>query len=297
MTASSATDSTPSIRQHTFARSAYWRGVRRQRRADVLVVHPAEADTGIRFVRHGENPATGTIPAHWDSVIDTHGGIVLGNTHGTALRGAIPLLAALRVAGIDNAVVEVHGSRIAAEVSDFEFYLGMLADLGAQAQTAARRQQCVVETLEVRDRFGLVRLSPDTGFRACVNITTILPGGSIGDACATLMSDLAEPDVGFSVTQCWSKEEKLVQTGDTGVSRLLREFHVLPEALRIMVVELIGHLALTGAPVAGNVYIHGSGPRIYPALLHAVMERGAFSLTTVDAHRALQNSVSGTDIK
>jgi UDP-3-O-[3-hydroxymyristoyl] N-acetylglucosamine deacetylase len=297
MTTPSGADTAPSIRQHTLGRSAHWRGERRQRRADVLVVHPAEADTGVRFVRHGENPATGTIPALWDSVVDTHGGIVLGNAHGTPLRGAIPLLAALRVAGIDNAVVEVHGSRIAAEVSDFEFYLGMLADLGAQAQTAARRQQCVVETLEVRDRFGFVRLSPDTGFHACVNITTILPGGSVGSACATLVSDLTEPDAGFSVTRCWSNEEKLVQTGDTGVSRLLREFHSLPEALRVMVVELIGHLALTGAPVAGNVHIDGSGPRIYPALLHAVMERSAVSLTTVDAHRARHSSVSGTDVK
>ena len=296
MTAPCGADTASSIRQHTLGRSANWRGERRQRRADVLVVHPAEADTGVRFVRYGEAPTT-SIPARWDSVVDTHGGIVLGNAHGTALRGAIPLLAALRVAGIDNAVVEVHGSRIAAEVSDFEFYLGMLADLGAQTQTAARRNQRVVDTLEVRDRFGFVRLSPDAGFRACVNITTILPGGSVGSACATLASDLTEPFTGFSVTRCWSNEEQPVSPGDTGVSRLLREFHALPEALRVMVVELIGHLALTGAPVAGNVHIHGSGPRIYPALLRAVMERGAVSLTTVDAHRAQHHSVSNNDVK
>jgi UDP-3-O-[3-hydroxymyristoyl] N-acetylglucosamine deacetylase len=297
MTASTGTDSTPSIRQHTLRQSAYWRGVRRQRRADVLVVHPADPDTGVRFVRHGEDLATGAIPARWDSVVDTHGGIVLGNTRGTALRGAIPLLAALRVAGIDNAVVEVHGSRIAAEVSDFEFYLGMLADLGTQTQTAARHLHCVVERLEVRDRFGFVRLSPDTGFHASVNITTILPGGGVGSACATLKSDLTEPDAGFSVKRCWSNEETPAPTGDNGVSRLLREFHALPEALRAMVVELIGHLALTGAPVAANVDVHGSGPRIYPALLHAVMERRAVSLTTVNAHRAQLNSVSAADVK
>lgn len=296
MTIPCGADTASSIRQHTLGRSAHWRGERRQRQADVLVVHPAEADTGIRFVRYGEVPTTG-IPARWDSVVDTRGGIVLGNPHGSTLRGAIPLLAALRVAGVDNAVVEVHGSRIAAEVSDFEFYLGMLAEVGVQAQTSARHLQCVVNTLEVRDRFGFVRLSPDTEFRACVNITTILPGGNVGSACATLLSDYNEPDSGFSVTRCWSNEEKLVQTGDTGVSRSLREFCALPEALRVMVVEMIGHLALAGAPVAANVYCHGSGPKLYQALLHAVMERGAFSLTTVDAHRARHNSVSGTDGK
>jgi UDP-3-O-[3-hydroxymyristoyl] N-acetylglucosamine deacetylase len=286
MTANSDTGTAPSIRQHTLGRSAHWRGVRRHRRNDVFVVHPAEADTGVRFVSHGKSPVTGTIPARWDSVVDTHGEIVLGNTHGTTLRGAIPLLAALRVAGIDNAVVEVYGSNIAAEISDFEFYLGMLGDLGAQTQTLARHLQCVVNTLEVRDRFGFVRLSPDTEFHASVNITTILPGGNIGIACATLESDFTEPDTGFSVTRCWSNEENLVQTGDTGVSRSLREFCALPEALRAMVIEMIGHLSLSGAPVAANVFCHGSGPKLYQALHHAIMERGAFSLTTVDTHRA-----------
>jgi len=286
----------PSIRQHTLGRSAHWRGVRRQRRTDVLVVHPAEADSGIRFVRYGEVPTTG-IPARWDSVVDTRGGIVLGNTHGSTLRGAITLLAALRVAGVDNAVVEVRGSRIAEEVSDFEFYLGMLAEVGVQSQAAARRLQCVVDIVEVRDSYGFATLSPDTEFRACVNLTTIQPGGNTEIACATLVSDFTEPYAGFSATLAWSSEEKLVQAGDMGVSRPLREILALPEALRATVVEMIGHLALAGAPVAGNVRSHGRGPRLYQELLHAVMGRGAVSLTTVDAHRARHNSVSGTDVK
>ena len=285
----------PSIRQHTLGRSAHWRGVRRQRRMDVLVVHPAEADSGIRFVRYGEVPTTG-IPARWDSVVDTRGGIVLGNTQGSTLRGAIPLLAALRVAGVDNAVVEVHGSRIAEEVSDFEFYLGMLAEVGVQAQAAARRLQRVSDTVEVRDSFGFARLSPDTEFRACVNLTTIQPGGNNDIACATLVSDFTEPYAGFNATPGGSGEEKLVQAGDTGVSRPLREILALPEALRTVVVDMIGHLALAGAPVAGYVRSHGRGPRLYQELLHAVMGRGAVSLTTVDAHRARHNSVSGTNV-
>jgi UDP-3-O-[3-hydroxymyristoyl] N-acetylglucosamine deacetylase len=297
MIASSGTDSTPSIRQHTLGRSAYWHGVRRQRRADVLVVHPADPDTGVCFVRHGETLATGAIPARWDSVVDTHGGIVLGNTHGTALRGAIPLLAALRVAGIDNAVVEVYGSRIAAELSDFEFYIGMLAEVGVRAQSAARHLLCVADTVEVRDSFGFARLSPDTEFRACVNLTTIQPGGNTDIACATLVSDFTEPYTGLRATLGGSSEERLVQAGETGVSRPLREILALPETLRTVVVDMIGHLALAGAPVAGYVRSHGRGPRLYQELLHAVMGRGAVSLTTVDAHRARHNSVSGTDVK
>jgi UDP-3-O-[3-hydroxymyristoyl] N-acetylglucosamine deacetylase len=286
MTTSCGTSPTVSIRQHTVQQSAQWRNDRHRRRTDVLMVHPADADSGVRFLRHGTVSEADSISAHWDAVVDTRGGIVLGNTHGMTLRGAIPLLAALRVAGVDNAIVEVHGSRIPAEVSDFDFYLDMLADVGAQAQAAARRLLCVTDTVEVRDRFGFVTLSPDTEFRACVNMTTIQPGGNTDTACVTLVSDFTEPHAGFSVTLDGSREEQLVEAGDAHASRPLREIHTLPGPLRATLVEMIGYLALAGAPVAANVYGHSSEPRLYQALLHALMERRAVTLTTVDAHRA-----------
>jgi UDP-3-O-acyl-N-acetylglucosamine deacetylase len=284
-----------SVRQHTVGRSEHWHGVRRQRRAEMLVVHPAEADTGVRFMRHGESAATGMIPAHWDSVVETNGGIVLGNAHGVTLHGAIPLLAALRVAGIDNAVVEVYGPRLSAEVGDFEFYLGKLADVGTQTQIPARRLQHVIDTIEIRDRFGFLRLSPDTRFRACVNVTTAVPGARIGSVCALLRSDFTEPDVAFNMARCWPNEQEPDPTGDTGVRRSLRTFRALPNALQVMVVGMIGHLALAGAPVACNVYVDGSGPRLYQALLRALMERGAVALTTVDAYRIRPNSTIAKD--
>ena len=105
------------------------------------------------------------------------------------------------------------------------------------------------------------------------------------------MSDFTEPHAGVSATPRGSHEQKLVQTGDAGVSRPLREIRALPETLRSTVVEMIGHLALAGAPLASYVRSYGSGPALYQALLHAMMEHGAVSLTTVDAHRARCNAV------
>ena len=293
MMTSCGANPTASIRQHTVQQSAQWRNHQHRRRTDVFAVHPADADSGVRFRRHGTVSAADSIPAHWDAVVDTRGGIVLGNSHGTTLRGAIPLLAALRVAGIDNAIVEVHGSRIPAEVSDFDFYLDMLADVGVQAQAAARRLLCVADTVEVRDRFGFVTLSPDTEFRACVNMTTMEPG--VDATCAALASDFTEPHAGFIITPDGSREEQLVEAGDARAARPLREIRALPGPLRATLVEMIGYLALAGAPVAANVYAHSSGPRLYQALLHALMERRAVTLTTVDAHRARHRTTAHAD--
>ena len=263
----------------------------------MLVVHPAEADTGVRFLIQSAVLDTRTIPARWDAVVDTRGGIVLGNTHGVTLRGAAPLLAALRVAGVDNAMVEVHGTRIPAEARNFEFYLDMLANVGVQAQTPARRLLCVVDTVEVRDRFGFATLSPATEFGARVDMTTIRPDGRSDTTRMTFLSDFTEPHAGVNATPRGSHAQKLLQTGDAGASRPLREIRALPETLRSTVVEMIGHLALAGAPLASHVRSHGSSPGLYQMLLQAVMERGAVTPTTVDAHRARRNLVSGTELE
>jgi UDP-3-O-[3-hydroxymyristoyl] N-acetylglucosamine deacetylase len=252
----------------------------------VLIVHPAEADTGVRFVYHGEMPIIGTIPARWDMVVDTHGGIVLGNSHGATLRGATPLLAALRVAGVDNAVVELYGPRIPAEVSDFDFYLDMLTDVGVQAQAEARRLLYVVDTVEARDSLGFATLSPASEFRACVKTRTTLPGVIRDMASAIFLSEYTEPYTGFRATLDGSHEDKLFQAGDAGSARMLVEIRELPTAQRASMIEMIGHLALAGAPVAGYVRAQGSAPGLYQALLHNVMQGHAVKLTTVDAHRA-----------
>jgi UDP-3-O-[3-hydroxymyristoyl] N-acetylglucosamine deacetylase len=296
MTNYSAADAAPSIRQHTLARSAQWRAEWRRRRSDVLIVHPAEADTGVCFVYHGARPIAGTILARWDMVVDTHGGLVLGNSHGATLRGVTPLLAALRVAGVDNAVVELYGPRIPAEVSDFDFYLDMLTDVGVQAQAEARRLLCVVDTVEVRDSLGFATLSPASEFRACVNTTTTQLRGNPDTLSTTLLSDFTEPYAGFSATPGGSRAEWLTLAGNTNVSRRLPEICALPEALRARAIELIGHLALSGAPIAGCIRSHGSGPGLYQALLHAVMQRRAVSLTTVDAHRARHTTATRTGV-
>jgi len=293
----SGADSKPSIRQHTVGRSAAWHGERRRRRDDVLLVHPAEADTGIRFVIRGADRDTRTIAARWDAVVDTRDELVLGNTHGVTLRGAIPLLAALRVAGVDNAVVEVSGTRIPMDDANFEFYLDMLANVDVRAQTAPRRLLRVIETVEVRDRFGFVTLSPATVFGARVYVTTIQPGGCPGTARITLVSDFTEPHGEPNATPGRSHAKKLVQAGDTRVTRRLGEICTLPEALRATLVDMIGHLALAGAPLASYVHSHGTTPALYQALLQAVMDRGVVVLTTVDEHRARHDSVSGADVK
>jgi len=288
MTTLSGTGPSPPVRQHTVARSAEWRGERRRRRTDVLVVHPAEADTGVRFLRLGDAPSA-TIPARWDAVVDTRCGVVLGNAHGASLHGVTPLLAALRVAGVDNAVVEVQGSRIPADAGDFGFYLDMLADVGLQAQNLPRRLLRVVDTIAVRDRFGHASLSPSRWFRACVNVTTIRPGGHADSVWGAFASDFTEPNSGIRALVMGAHPDQSAATGDADGWRPGRDIRTLPDTLRAAAIELIGHLVLAGAPLAGCVRTHGSNPGLYQTLLRAAMERGAIVPAGAESHHAFDS--------
>lgn len=276
-----------SVCQHTVERSAQWRGERRRRRADKLTVHPADADTGIRFVLPESASPSLTIPARWDAVSDTRSGVALGDFRQKALRGAIPLLAALRVAGVDNAVVEVQGPTIPAEVSDFCFYLETLGEIGVHAQGSARRLLCVVDAVEVRDRFGFVTLSPATKFSASVSADGIETGGFSCAARAVVASNFTEPHTAFSVSLIESDKGSIHPPDDiNNVAWALQDICGLPPVLQAAVVELIGHLFLAGAPLAGHIRARGAGPSLYQTLLKTMMERRTAALTTVDKHRA-----------
>jgi UDP-3-O-acyl-N-acetylglucosamine deacetylase len=287
MTTSSGADSAITYRQHTLNNSTQWR-IREQRRrwTDVIVVHPAEADTGVRFVLPGAASDTRIIRAHWDAVVDTRSGIVLGNKHGETLRGAIPILAALHVAGIDNALVEARGSMLPTDANDFYFYLSMLTDVGTKAQASERQLMRVVDTVEVRDSGGFVTLSPAIDFRACIKMTTIQTDGSAVMTCATLWSEFSEPYSIFSSTSVGLRELESVQAGIAGICGSLRDIRALPEMMQATVVELIGHLTLTGGPIAASICGHDLSPRLYQVLLQTIMERHLISPTTVGAHRA-----------
>lgn len=293
-----------SVYQHTVGRSAQWRGEKRRRRADRLVVHPADADTGIRFVLPGSGSTRMTIPARWDAVSDTRSGVALGDLHRRILCGAIPLLAALRVAGVDNAVVEVQESRIPSEVSDFCFYLETLGEIGVQAQDSARQLLCVVEPVEVRDRFGFVAMSPATHFSASVSADGIETGRFFCAGRAALVSNFTEPHAAFSASliepgkELHPSNDMLIHPSDdiNNVARTLEDICGLPPMLQAAVVELIGHLSLAGAPLAGHIRARGADPSLYQALLKTVMERHAAVSTTVDKHSArLRSVLAGAD--
>ena len=78
-----------------------------------LTLHPAEADTGIVFLRCGvDGQPDRELSAHFRSVTATEFATVLGDQNGPAVSTTEHVLAALHGLGVDNAVVEVDGPEV-----------------------------------------------------------------------------------------------------------------------------------------------------------------------------------------
>src|SRR3979411_654824 len=75
-----------------------------------LTLHPAEANTGIRFIRCGFGGGRDReVRAEIGSVTATEFATVLGDTSGPLVSTAEHVLAALRGLGVDNAAIEIDG--------------------------------------------------------------------------------------------------------------------------------------------------------------------------------------------
>ena len=76
-----------------------------------LAIHPAPADSGIVFCRT-DLPEKPLIPARYDYVVDTRNCTCLGDKKGNVVSTIEHIMAALSVAGIDNAVINVDGPEV-----------------------------------------------------------------------------------------------------------------------------------------------------------------------------------------
>src|SRR5262245_44857406 len=75
-----------------------------------LTLHPADADTGLRFLRTRlDGRQEREIPADKSAVTATEFATVLGDASGPLVSTAEHVLAALSGLGVDNAVVEIDG--------------------------------------------------------------------------------------------------------------------------------------------------------------------------------------------
>jgi UDP-3-O-[3-hydroxymyristoyl] N-acetylglucosamine deacetylase len=259
-----------------------------------LTLHPAEANTGIVFLRSGSGGQPDReLCANYRSVTATEFATVLGDHSGPAISTTEHVLAALHGCGVDNAVVEVDGPEVPIMDGSAAPFVAAIDRAGIAALSAQRRYIQVLKTVRVSKGESFGELRPHSrGLRLETEIEFDHP--LIGRQ--TVEMDI-EPDVfrrdlarartfGFmrDVSKLWNAGYALGASLDNTV--VIAEDRVLnaegirfpDEFVRHKAVDAIGDLALAGAPLIGAYRSVRGGHKLNHAVLTALMaDRSAWA--------------------
>ena len=252
-----------------------------------LTLHPADAGTGLRFIRTCvEGRQDREIPADMSAVTATEFATVLGDASGPLVSTAEHVLAALSGLGVDNAVVEIDGPEAPIMDGSAAPFVAAIDAVGLATLDQCRRYIKVLKPVRVAmgDAFGELRPNP-RGFRveAEVEFDHALIGRqvlAIDVKPETFRREIARARTfGFmrDVTTLWNSGyalgASLENTLVVSDNRILNpEGTRFPdEFVRHKVLDAIGDLALTGGPLLGTYRSVRGGHKLNNAVVCALM--------------------------
>jgi len=158
-------------RQTTLAREVELTGVGVHSGAPVnMVLHPADANTGIRFMVTKNGRIISEIAADVRNVKNLTLCTVIGDDAGTTVGTVEHLLAALRGLSVDNCYIEIDGKEVPIMDGSSVRFIEAIDEVGLQHLEAPRKFIQVLKTVRVDEGDCWAELSPHAGFHLDVEI-------------------------------------------------------------------------------------------------------------------------------
>jgi UDP-3-O-[3-hydroxymyristoyl] N-acetylglucosamine deacetylase len=263
-----------------------------------LTLHPADASTGVVFVRCGTDGRTELeIRANARSVSATELATVLGNGDGPGISTIEHIMATLCGLGVDNAVVELDGPEAPIMDGSAAPFVEAVDRVGVVTLPVARRFTKVLKPVRVIKDGSYGELRPyERGFRVEVEIDFDHPligrqALAIDVEPTSFRRDIARARTfGFmrDVGKLWSAGYALGASLENTL--VLAEDRVInPEGLRFAdefvrhkALDAIGDLSLAGAPILGAYRSVRGGHQLNHAVLSALIADPA-AWTVVEA--------------
>ena len=251
-----------------------------------LTLHPADADTGLRFVRTRlEGWEDREIPADMSAVTATEFATVLGDASGPLVSTAEHVLAALAGLGVDNAVVEIDGPEAPIMDGSAAPFVAAIDSVGLKTLERPRRYIKVLKPVRVAKGDAYGELGPNPrGFRVEAEIEfehALIGRQALAiDVKPETFRDIARARTfGFlrDVASLWNAGyalgASLENTLVVSDNRILNpEGTRFPdEFVRHKVLDAVGDLALAGAPLLGTYHSVRGGHKLNHAVLCALM--------------------------
>lgn len=135
-----------------------------------LVLHPAPAETGLRFLVSKRGRIIADIPAEVRNVKNLTLCTVIGDEAGVSVGTVEHLLAALRGLGVDNCFIEVDSKEVPIMDGSAAAFVAAIDDVGVRELDEPRRYIKVLKTVRVEEGGCWGELRPHAGFQLDVEI-------------------------------------------------------------------------------------------------------------------------------
>lgn len=263
-----------------------------------IVLHPADAEVGLRFLLTKGDDVIADIPANVRVVANATLCTVLGAANGATVATVEHLLAALRGLCIDNAYIEIDSAEVPIMDGSAAPFVDAIDEVGIRELDAPRKFIKVLKPIRVEENGCWGELLPHAGFYLDIEIDfdTQLIGRqrlSVEVNPGVFRSELARARTfGFmcDVERLWAAGRalgaSLENTVAIGDGRIIN-----PEGLRFSnefvrhkALDAIGDLALSGAPLLAAYRSKRGGHRLNTLMLRALFADSSAS-TIVQAPR------------
>lgn len=249
-----------------------------------MVLHPAPADTGVRFCRTDVAGADQIVPARWDAVQPSRLCTLLVNRDGVSVSTVEHIMAALAGCAIQNVQIDIDGPEVPIlDGSAAPFVAGILR-AGIARQDALLRAILVKKPIEVRDGAAIARLEPADMLE--IDFEIDFAEAAIGHQ--TLRMNMSNGafvrELSTSRTFCRNadviamRERGLALGGTLENAVVFDGNRVLSpgglrhanEPVRHKMLDALGDLALAGMPILGRYTGYRSGHALTNSLLRAM---------------------------
>src|ERR1700709_636971 len=135
-----------------------------------IVVHPAEADHGIAFLRTGmADGGERVIEANWRNIRQTALCTVIGDRNGATIATIEHLMAALAGLNVDNALIEIDGPETPIMDGSAAQFVAAIDSVGLVTQARRRKYLKILKSVYVEQGRSRAELKPfEAGFRVDV---------------------------------------------------------------------------------------------------------------------------------
>lgn len=249
-----------------------------------MVLHPAAADTGIRFVRSDLKNAAELL-ASASTVGATENNTTLGEGQ-NAVHTVEHLLSVFYGLGIDNVLVEIDGPEVPIMDGSGASFVFLLKETGIANLSASKKFLVVLEPIrvEVEDKWATIEPCD----RLIIDSTIVFAHSKIKQqqkifefSCENYIAEISRARTfGLLRDVDMLKRKGLIKGGSLDNAIVLDDFKVMnPEGLRFQdefvrhkILDTIGDISLLGHEIAAKVTTFKSGHNLHNKLCRKLLE-------------------------